>query len=371
MTELRRTPLYNCHVASKAKFTEFGGWEMPVQYSGLADEHLTVRQCAGLFDVSHMGEVTVKGKDALSFLQYLTSNDVSKLVPGKAQYSLLLNQQGGVVDDIIIYKIAEDDYFLCVNAANTDKDFAWIKQHQKGDVVVENVSAHYAQIALQGPAAIEILALLCKVDAIAFSLEVFPSFTFEAVPVVVEDHEFSVMCARTGYTGEDGFELFVPAEHGAQVWDALLELGAPYGLKPIGLGARDTLRLEVCYPLHGHELTDEIPALCSAVSWVIKMDKEDFIGKEALLAAKQNGLPYKLVGLAVTGRGIVRHESKLFNDTQEVGWVTSGTIPPTVNRAVGLGFVPESLSKIGTALTAEVRGKKVAVEVIKTPFLKK
>lgn len=371
MTELRRTPLFDCHVASRAKFTEFGGWEMPVQYSGLADEHLTVRQFAGLFDVSHMGEITVKGKDALSFLQHLTTNDVSKLVPGKAQYSLLLNEQGGVVDDIIIYMIAEDDYFLCVNAGNSDKDFAWIKKHQKGNVAVENVSASYAQIALQGPAAIEILAQLCQVDPIAFSLEAFPSFTFESIPVVLNDNEASVMCARTGYTGEDGFELFIPAEYGAAVWNRLLEIGEPLGVKPIGLGARDTLRLEVCYPLHGHELTDEIPAVCSAVSWVIKMDKPDFIGKQALLTVKQNGLPYKLVGLAVTGRGIVRHDSKLFSDAQEVGWVTSGTIPPTVNRAVGLGFVPESLSKIGTALTAEVRGKKVAVEVIKTPFLKK
>ena len=373
-TEGKKTPLYENHKAAGAKFTEFGCWLMPVTYSGLVDEHHSVRNGAGLFDVSHMGEITVRGPEAAAFLQYITSNDISKLTVGAAQYSLLLNPDGGVVDDIIVYKFADDDYFLCVNASNTPKDFAWLTKHNRFNCKVTDESADYSQVALQGPRSREILAKLLKVDAKSIAVEQFPAFTFRRTTISLPSQgETKVIVACTGYTGEDGFEIFAPAAAGPSLWETLLELGRDVPLKPAGLGARDTLRLEVCYPLHGHELSDTVSALSSGVGWVIKFNKGDFVGKEPLEREKATGVKRRLVGLEVTDRGIIREGAKLFtaDGQSEIGWVTSGTKPPTVDRAVALGFVPENLSALDTELKAEVRGKLLAVKVIAKPFYKR
>ncbi len=373
----KKTVLYDCHKRLGAKFTEFGGWEMPVLYSGLVDEHNTVRNAVGIFDVSHMGEVFVRGDRAEEFLQYVTSNDVSKLTPGTAQYSLLLNEKGGVVDDIIIYLLSPKNYLICVNAANTDKDFNWLNSKNTFGVKLENKSSEYAQIAIQGPKAREVVSKLLKLPA----SEVFPSsfrpFTFRVMKWADAPGAPEIIVACTGYTGEDGFEIFCPSETGPFLWESLLEVGKSSGIKAAGLGARDTLRLEVCYPLHGHELTDELPATACGAGWVIKFAKGDFIGKQALLDIKAKGPEKTIVGLEVLDPGIIREGAKLYaNDVTSlegatpIGFVSSGTKPPTVNRSVAIGFLPPSLSAAGSLVKAEVRGKLLAVKVIPRPFMK-
>jgi len=369
---LQRTPLYECHKRCGAKFVPFGGWDMPVQYSGVIDEHNTVRNAAGLFDVSHMGEISVRGKEAIKLLQYLTSNDLSKTVPGRAQYSFMLNERGGVVDDIITYCIAPDDYLICVNASNANKDFDWILKNNNTAAVVENLSASYAQLAIQGPKATSILAKVFAVDVAALDAAVWRPFSFRNL--VLKDRTIfqgEMIVARTGYTGEDGFEVFCPANIGSALWDLFLEAGQGDGLKPIGLGARDTLRLEACLPLHGHELSDEICALSCGFPWVIKFDKGEFIGAEALKQQQQAGVKYQLIGMEVLDAGIVRDGAKLFAQEREVGWSSSGTKTPTLNKAIALGFVEKKYAEVGTELSAEVRGKQLKVRVVKTPFYKR
>ena len=370
---MKRTPLYDNHKRLGARFTEFGGWDMPVQYSGVIDEHTAVRTAAGLFDVSHMGEVTVKGDKALAFLEHVTSNDVSKLVDGKAQYSLLPNEKGGIVDDIIVYRLADNDYLLCVNAANSDKDFAWLtKQNAKFGADLKNVSNDYAQIAIQGPRAVEIFETTVGVPAGSFSLAAMPSFTTKKlIPSAGALKGKELLVARTGYTGEDGFEIFSSPADAPLLWEALIECGAPHGLKPCGLGARDTLRLEACLPLHGHELTDDRSALVSGLGWVVKLQKGEFIGQPVLAAEKERGLAQKLVGFEVKDPGIVREGAPIFSGDRQVGVATSGTKTPTVNKAIGLAVVDAAASEVATKLHAEVRGKRLAIEVIKTPFYKR
>lgn len=370
---MKRTPLYENHKRLGARFTEFGGWEMPVQYSGVIDEHNAVRSAAGLFDVSHMGEVTVKGPRALAFLEHVTSNEVSKLVDGKAQYSFLPNENGGVVDDIIVYRLGTDDYLLCVNAANTDKDYAWLsKQNARFNADLKNVSDEFAQIAIQGPRAVEIFEIAVGAAAGSFAAAAMPSFTTKHyVPTAGALKGKSLLLARTGYTGEDGFEIFCTPGDAPLLWDVLIECGAPHGLKPCGLGARDTLRLEACLPLHGHELTDARSALVSGLGWVVKLQKEDFIGKASLAAEKAGGLPQKLVGFEVKEPGIVRDGATIFKGDRQVGIATSGTKTPTVNKAIGLAVVESAVAELGTGLHAEVRGKRLAIEIVKTPFYKR
>ena len=368
---IRRTPLYDVHKEAGARFTEFGGWEMPVQYSGVIDEHNTVRRAAGLFDVSHMGEISVRGPQAFTFLQHAVTNDLSRLHPGEAQYSLLLNEQGGVVDDIIVYQFAADDYFLCVNAANAEKDFQWLNKNKIKDVLVENLSGSYAQLALQGPRAREIIALIPGLDKLDYALAAFPSFTFRRSSVSLAGKSEPVIVASTGYTGEDGFEIFCPPKAVQALWEALMKAGASFGIKPIGLGARDTLRLEACYPLHGHELRDDLPAVGCGVDWVIKLRKPNFIGREALLERIEEGIGYQLIGFEVADAGIVRGDTLLYDEDKQVGWTSSGTKTPTLNKAIGLGFVEPGLSAVGTVLQADVRGRRVSVRVIPRPFYKK
>ena len=358
---LKRTPLYEAHKKLGGKIVPFAGWELPVQYSGLINEHQAVRSKAGLFDVSHMGEIFVTGPEAEKALDWMTCNDVKKLVDGKAHYSAIINERGGIVDDIIIYRYSQTRYLVCVNASNSDKDFAWFTKHNKFNAKFENKSADFGQIAIQGPKAIEIAEKLCPGQG----LSAVKYFHFKEVQALGT----TLIAAHTGYTGEDGFEFFIPKDKTTDVWQALLELGAPYGLIPCGLGARDTLRLEARYPLHGHELGDEISAIESGLGWVTKLAKGDFIGREVLKKHVEQGAPRTLVGFYVSDAGIVRENEKIFSaDGKEIGRSTSGTKTPTVNRALGLALIDSKFASEGTQIFAEVRGRKLACVVTQKPF---
>jgi len=362
--KLKRTPLYSCHVELGGKIVPFAGWELPVQYSGVVAEHQAVRQQAGLFDVSHMGEIFVSGPEAEAAIDYLTCNDVKVLKDGKAQYSAIINESGGVVDDIIVYRYSRNFYLICVNASNADKDFAWFTSHNKFKAEFQNKSNDFGQIALQGPKAVEILS---SFDGLA-DISSLPYFHFQNREIL----GCEVIVARTGYTGEDGYELFVPSAATVRLWKALLEAGSKFGLVPAGLGARDSLRLEASLPLHGHELGDDISAYESGLGWIVKLSKGDFIGREALSKQKANGIPRSLVGFYVDEPGIVRHGDKIFDlKGQEVGITTSGTKTPTVNVALGMALVKSDCSTEGTELTAEVRGRKLKVHVVKKPFYRR
>jgi aminomethyltransferase len=361
MTLVKRTPLCERHEELGGKMVEFAGWRMPVEYSGLRKEHLNVRQNLGLFDVSHMGEVRVRGPKALETLEWLTSNWVGRLEKGQAQYSLLTNFVGGVVDDLIIYCLKKnEDYLLCVNASNTDKDFAWIVENNRGAELV-NESSKWGQIAVQGPKARELTSRI-------FGAGVFDIPHFEFIESEFLDSK--VYIARTGYTGEDGFEIFVPSIHTASLWDSLLSKGGDLGVAPIGLGARDTLRTEMKYPLYGHEIDDLTNPYEAGLGWVIKPDKKDFIGREPICAVKASGLKSKLIGFKMVDRGIARQGYKLFSfDNKEIGKVTSGTVSPSLNENIGVGYVRADLAEIGSDLMVEIRGRKLKAIIVETPFV--
>ena len=369
---LKRTPLYDSHARLGARFVEFGGWEMPVLYTGINAEHMNVREHVGLFDVSHMGEIFCEGENALAFLQHVTSNDVSKLTPGKAQYSLLLNHEGGVVDDIIIYQLKPDLYLLCVNASNADKDYSWLEANNSHGAKLRNASNEFAQIAIQGPKARELVAKVAGAPLSQYSKEAFPFFTIKEASLSCGGETSQVLIACTGYTGEDGFEIFCSQSFSKALWESLLDKGADCPVLPIGLGARDTLRLEAGLPLHGHELRDDVSALWCGVSWAIKFSKDDFIGKEVLLAEKSKGIEKNIVGFFVEGAGIVREAAPISTETGEVvGWSSSGTKTPCFEKPIGLGFVNSSCTSLGTKLFAEVRGRKIEIEVTKKPHYKR
>jgi glycine cleavage system T protein (aminomethyltransferase) len=339
---------------------QFAGWEMPVQYQGIIDEHLAVRRRAGLFDVSHMGEIELRGADALEFSQRMTANDVARMSVGQAQYNLLLNERGGIIDDVIFYRLAGDAFLICVNAANTEKDFLWIQKHAGGAAVaVENVSARYCQLALQGPRAQSILSPLTSLD-----LRTLNSFHFVFADVAA----IRCLVARTGYTGEDGFELYCDATAGARLWDALLSAGESEQLIPAGLGARDTLRLEKAYPLYGHELDDEITPLEAGLGWVTKFSKPTFLGREVLVEQKNRGLRRKLVGLELLGPGIARANYELQKQGRAIGRITSGTKSPSLGKSIALGYVSFEDSEIGNHVDVNVRGRKVAAKIVPVPF---
>jgi aminomethyltransferase len=359
---LRRTPLFDRHVALGARMVEFGGWEMPVQYSGIVDEHNAVRGAAGLFDISHMGEVEVKGQDALAFLQHIATYDVAAIGEGLANYSLMCQSNGGIVDDIFIYNLP-DGYLVVVNAANTEKDFAWMLDHMAGfDVVLTNISDHASMLALQGP---EAEAILKAADQDAASLP------FHGVATAMLLGDIPAIVARTGYTGEDGFELFVDDDNAAKLWDGLLELGQGDGLKPCGLGARDSLRFEPCLALYGHEIADDINPYEAKLGWVVKLDKGEFVGSEVLRRIKQEGARRKLAGFEMVGRGIARGEYEIRSiDGERVGYVTTGMPSPTLGKNLGLGYVPAELAAEGSEFDVIVRDKPVRAKVVKTPFYK-
>jgi aminomethyltransferase len=359
---LQRTPLFECHRAAGAKLVDFAGWEMPVQYSGVMDEHHAVRRHAGLFDVSHMGEVRVQGPGAEAYLQGLTPNDVTKLLPGRAHYSALLDERGTYLDDILVYRLAADEFLVVVNASNVDPDFAWMARHRHGDCVVENVSSHYALLALQGPQAAAILQRLTQTDLAAIKY-----YRFEIGKV----GERRAILSRTGYTGEDGFELYLDPQEAPAIWNLLLETGAADGLVPAGLGARDTLRLEAAMALYGHEIDAQTTPFEAGLEWAVKLDKGDFIGRDALLAQRAGGVPRQLVGYEVTGRGIARQGHEVLAADRPVGRVTSGTYSPTFEKALGMAMVERGALAVGDACEVDVRGKRVAAVVVPLPFYKR
>ncbi len=358
----KRTPLYERHLELGARMIEFGGWEMPVQYSGILEEHRAVREKAGLFDVSHMGEIQVSGKDALSFLRYMLTNDPANLAIGQAQYTFLCLPTGGVIDDLITYRLGETDYMLVVNAANIEKDHAWLADHATDNVTVTNVSDAKGLLSLQGPRAVDILRPLTDVDLSQLAYYHATTGQVTGIPTFI---------ARTGYTGEDGFELMVDTAYVVELWDTLLEVGHQHGLIPVGLGARDTLRLEAAMPLYGHELDENINPLEAGLDRFVKLDKEDFIGREALLAIKEKGPTRRLVGFEMMGRGIARQGYEIRHGDRSVGVVTSGTYAPYLNKAIGMGFVSAELTKPGTRLEIVIRRKPIPAQVVKRPFYKR
>ncbi len=362
---MKKTPLNRTHRELGARMVDFGGWEMPVQYSGVIDEHLATRSAAGLFDVSHMGEIEVSGPGALDYIQHLTINDASRLVDGQVQYSALCYPHGGVVDDVTLYRFAADRYLFCVNAANAEKDFAWMQQVlDEGDfagVRLRNLSDDYAQLALQGPKAEAILSRLTRCELPAIRYYHFAEGQVAGVPTII---------SRTGYTGEDGFELYFTSEAAESIWESLMAAGRQDGLKPCGLGARDTLRLEMKYALYGHEISAEISPLEAGLGWITKLDKPSFIGRDALLAQKEAGIPRRLVGLVMTGSGIPRQDYPVFDGDEQVGVVTSGTMSPSLRVGIALALVKPGCSGVGRELQVGIRNRKVGCRVAKTPFVK-
>lgn len=364
MSNLKRTPLFDEYKKYGGKTIDFGGWELPVQFSSIKEEHLAVRNEAGLFDVSHMGEIFVEGTDALQYLQKILTNDISKLKIGGAQYNFMCYENGGVVDDLIIYYLEENRYLLCVNAANIEKDFNWMKQFVFGDVNVTNKSDEYAQIALQGPRSEEILQPLTNID-----LSQIKPFKFQDQ---VEIKGYKVLLSRTGYTGEDGFELYGTPEAIVALWNILLEEGKVKGLVPAGLGARDTLRFESGLPLYGQELSENITPLEAGFQFAVKLDKEsDFNGKEALIKQKEQGIPRKLVGVEMIDKGIPRHGYKVFKDGKEIGEITTGTQIPSTKRNVGWALIDTNFAEIDTNVQIEIRNKLLNAKVVTTPFYKR
>jgi len=360
---MKKTRIFSIHQKLKAKIIEFAGWEMPVEYSSIVDEHLAVRTKAGLFDVSHMGEIMVAGEDALNFVQYLTPNNVAKLFPGKAHYSALTTPQGTFIDDLLVYCLAENQYLLVVNAANTEKDYQWIVSHQGSyKVQVENQSDQVTQLALQGPRAQEILQPLVPVD-----LGEMKSFRFTWTEIEGE----KVLVSRTGYTGEDGFEIYTYSANPVPIWETIMVQGKELGLVPVGLGARDTLRLEACLMLYGNDIDETTTVLEAGLSWIVKFKKGDFLGREALLRQKEEGLKRKIVGFELLERGIPRPHYPVYISNEEVGQVTSGTFSPFFKKSIGLTYLPLDYTEVGTIFEIGIRGKRVKAQVVPTPFYKR
>ena len=358
---MKRTPLYARHRELGAKMVEFGGWEMPVQYSGIVDEHVATRTAAGLFDISHMGQINVRGTDALAFLEHISTQNVASIPVHSSNYSLLCYPDGGIVDDIFIYHLP-DRYLVVVNASNADKDDAWMREHAQGFAVeIDNISDQTSMFALQGPVADTILDRVADIDALALPFHgVTEGVLLGHVPATI---------ARTGYTGEDGFEVFFRNEHAVEVWNALLETGAADGLKPIGLGARDSLRFEPKLALYGHEIDATINPYEAGLGWVVKLDKGPFVAREALQQIKAEGPRRRLVGLEMIGRGIARGGYPVTTaEGTLIGEVTTGMPAPTLGKNLALALVQSGNTKIGTELDVLVRGKPVRAQVVKTPF---
>ncbi len=370
--QLKRTPLHSDHLKLKARMVPFGGWDMPVQYSGLMQEHEAVRTQAGLFDVSHMGEFLVHGVGALAFLQSLLTNDIAKIAVGGCQYTLMCYENGTVVDDLIVSCVAPNFYFLVVNAGNIDKDFDWLKKHKPASgVTLENISDAYSLIALQGPKAEKILDAFFGQSFAALKYYNFQNIG-SSTAFVGEQKLNTTLVSRTGYTGEDGFEILVPNSKASSTWTRLLQVGQNYGLIPAGLGARDTLRLESAYSLYGHEINDSITGLEAKLGWVIKFDKTDFIGKEKLLSEKNAGSTRKIMGFELTENAIARDGYKIFaNSGEEVGYVTSGTHSPTLKKSIGLALIRTEVAELGNELKVDVRGKNKTIKLVKAPFYKR
>ncbi len=359
---LKTTPLNAVHRRMNAKMVDFGGWDMPVQYSGILDEHNTVRNAVGVFDVSHMGEIEVRGPDALNLVDYISSNDASRLKIGQAHYSGLLYEHGGFVDDILVHKVDDDHFFICVNASNQQKDFDHIVRMNNMKAKVEFASDRYAQIAIQGPKALDTLQ---KMTATPLASIKYYHFT---------DCEVAgawARIARTGYTGEDGFEIYIAPDEASGIWDKILEAGAEFGIKPCGLGARNTLRLESKMALYGHEIDASINPLEADLGWIVKFDKDGFVGKAALEKQKADGLSRKLIGFEMTGRGIGRDGYEVWLDGKPAGFVTSGGPSPTLNKNIGLCYLPVEAAEVGRTIQIMIRNQPVDAVTVPTPFYRR
>ncbi|RLQ98253.1 glycine cleavage system aminomethyltransferase GcvT [Falsibacillus albus] len=365
MSDLKRTPLFEVYKEYGAKTIDFGGWDLPVQFSSIKEEHEAVRTKAGLFDVSHMGEVEVKGQDSLTYLQKIMTNDVSKLKDGGAQYTAMCYENGGTVDDLLVYKIEDAHYLLVINASNIDKDYDWLEKHLEGDVTIRNLSEETAQLALQGPMAEKVLQQLAdnhQLDEIKF-------FKFQTE---VNLNGVHALVSRTGYTGEDGFEIYCAAEDAVKLWKSILETGKEEGVVPCGLGARDTLRFEANLALYGQELSPEITPIEAGIGFAVRVDKDiEFIGKKVLKEQKENGAPRKLVGIEMIDRGIPRHGYPIYHGAELIGEVTTGTQSPTLKKNIGLALINKEFTELGTELEVEIRGKRLKAHVVGTPFYKR
>jgi aminomethyltransferase len=360
---MKKTPLYDEHVQLGARIVEFAGWQMPIQYSNLKDEHLNVRTNVGLFDVSHMGEFRVKGPKALETLQWLTTNNVAALEEDQAQYSLLPNKNGGLVDDIIVYCLKKnEDYLVCVNAANVEKDWKHFQENNKG-AELTNESSRWGQIAVQGPKAFALLDAVLKINA-----STMKPFTLKKL----NWNGYSAIFATTGYTGEKGGEIFIEAKGTPELWRSLLQYGKDYGVLPIGLGARDSLRTEMKMSLYGHEIDDQSIPFEASLGWAVKPQAKDFLGKDAMLKAKEAGLTRSLIGFKMLERGIPRQGYTLHDENgQQIGIVTSGTHSPSLDEPIGIGYVRPEFAAPGSVFYVDIRGKKIKATACKTPFLAK
>ncbi|MEL6854171.1 MAG: glycine cleavage system aminomethyltransferase GcvT [Cyanobacteria bacterium J06607_13] len=366
MTTLLRTPLYAACLQQKARMVPFSGWEMPVQFSGIRQEHQAVRESAGAFDISHMGKFTLTGPDAIAQLQRLVPSDLSRLTPGKAQYTVLLNEQGGIIDDLIVYhqgqtnaESADERITLIVNAATTEKDFSWLRSHFPDTLTLTDHSAEQALIAVQGPTATATLQQLC----LQTDLQTIPRYGHRIGTVL----SHPAFLARTGYTGEDGFEVMLPAAAAPEVWQKLMDLG----VAPCGLGARDTLRLEAAMALYGQDINDTVSPIEAGLSWLVHLDKPvDFIGRAILEKQKTAGPARRLVGLTLEGRNIARHDYPILHEGKTVGIVTSGTLSPTLGYPIALGYVPPALAKVGNTVDVAIRNKVLPATIVKRPFYK-
>lgn len=364
MTELKRTPLYEVYKNYGAKTIDFGGWDLPVQFSSIKAEHEAVRHHAGLFDVSHMGEVEVLGEGSLAFLQKIATNDVSLLKDGGAQYTAMCYEDGGTVDDLLIYKKSDNNYLLVINASNIEKDVEWLCSHVFGDVTVRNISNEIAQLALQGPLADKILQSLTDTD-----LSEIKFFKFkDAVKIA----GVNSLVSRTGYTGEDGFEIYCASGDAKLLWEKILEAGKEDGVLPCGLGARDTLRFEANLPLYGQELSKDITPIEAGIGFAVKPNKEaDFIGKAVLKEQKEKGPERKLVGIELIDKGIPRHGYEVFVDGEQIGFVTTGTQSPTLKKNIGMALLKANFTDLGTEVEVQIRKKRLKAVVVATPFYKR
>ncbi len=363
-TQLKKTALNEAHRKAGGRMIDFGGWDMPVQYpAGTIEEHLAVRTAAGIFDVSHMGEIEIRGPQALALVQHLTSNDAAKLADGQIQYSGLTDPEGAFVDDILVHRFGPDHFFLCVNASNSDKDFDWILAHAAVfDAEVQNLSANYVQLAIQGPKALGVLQTMTDVDLGAINYYWFDLGRVDSVPTII---------ARTGYTGEDGFEIYFDPNEAERIWNKILETGKPHGLLPCGLAARNTLRLEAKMALYGNDIDQTTTVLEADLGWICQLGKGDFIGRDRLAEQKQAGLTRKLVGFEVIDKGIARDHCHIFIDGEEAGAVTSGGPAPFLKKNIGLAYLPIEKISVGTRFEIDVRGRRLAAEVVQTPFYKR
>lgn len=359
---MKNTALTDTHIQLNAKMVPFAGYNMPVQYEGINAEHETVRKAVGVFDVSHMGEFILKGADALDLIQRVVSNDASKLVDGKVQYACLPNEQGGIVDDLLVYRIDEKTYMLVVNASNIEKDWNWISKFNTKNVEIHNISDKTSLLAVQGPLAAKALQSLTAMDLAAMEYYTFQKGVFAGIP--------NVVVSATGYTGAGGFEIYCDNEYALQIWDAIFKAGAEFGIKPIGLGARDTLRLEMGFCLYGNDINDTTSPIAAGLGWITKFTKE-FTNYKNLLQQKENGVPQKLVGFEMLERGIPRHDYKIVDaNGAEIGIVTSGTQSPSLQKAIGMGYVNTAYTKEGSEIFIAIRDQKIKATVVKFPFYK-